>query len=87
MPFYAKFYKGGILMSDQKRKETKLESLLVQSDVLSLMRRRHQVWANDTNDIEIARIHLEIVSLIQLAQDRYEQIFEKYNQPSNKYVS
>ena len=73
-------------MSELKRKETKLESLLVQSDVLSTMRRRHQIWANDTNDIEVAKIHLEIANLIQLTQYKYEELLEKYNQPANKYV-
>jgi hypothetical protein len=45
-------------------RETKKESLQAQLYVLDAWLTRHRLWAEKTNDMEIASIHIEIIALL-----------------------
>ncbi len=61
-------------MFKRQRRELKLESLRAQMDFLDALRIRHLGWADDTDDPEIARIHMEIITLIQRTWDHYDRL-------------
>lgn len=58
----------------------RLDSLQVQQKFVGALRIRHQTWAKDVNDQEIARAHVEIAGLLQEVTHRYEQILKMYSQ-------
>jgi hypothetical protein len=67
-------------MLTRKRKETKIESLIVQLDFFDALRNRHILWANDTIDPEIIRAHLEIVDLIIQTRTKYKRLLDMYGE-------
>ena len=52
-------------MFRRRREEIKFEGLMAQLNLFAALENRHTVWADDTFDPEIERVHLEIIELIR----------------------
>jgi hypothetical protein len=59
--------------------EAKVDGLRLQQDLLHTLKSRQLLWANHTDDMEIARIHIEIAELIQKTKDQYDRLLERYS--------
>lgn len=55
------------------------QSMLAQQIYLDIVRRRHLMWANSTDDPEIKRRHNEIADLIQQTSFQYYDLFNAYH--------
>ena len=64
-----------IFMLSNQRKELKKVSLHAQLEFLTSLRSRYFVWANDADDPEITRLHLEILDLIRHLRDKLLDIY------------
>lgn len=42
---------------------------------------RHQMWMNDADGAEVARLHLEIIETFQQAKQKYAQLLKSYEMP------
>jgi hypothetical protein len=62
-------------------KDIIIESLRRQKELQSNLRTQQLIWANGTDDLEVARLHLEMVSLLAQLMDRYDNLLDKYQQP------
>ena len=51
---------------------------MAQLDLLAALEHRHTVWADDTYDPEVERVHLEIIELIRQTRRKYSTLLEKY---------
>jgi hypothetical protein len=51
--------------------ETKGESLLMQHQLLVMLCGRHRLWANDTANPDIERLHWEIINIFLEALEKY----------------
>src|SRR5215213_7055747 len=61
-----------------RRQEMK-KNLELQLDILESMQKRHQGWADATDDPETARIHIETSRLIREATMPYSGLLERYD--------
>ena len=68
-------------------KDMIIESLRRQKELQSDVRSQQLLWANGTDDWEVARLHLEMVSLLTQVMDRYDRLLDKYQQPSNSGIA
>ena len=62
-------------MFRNKRREAKKDSLQAQLELLAALRSRHFLWANDSGDPEITRLHLEVLGLIRQLRDKLFDIY------------
>lgn len=66
-------------MSPRTQKEIKLDSLVAQLHLFEVLQANHVVWASKINDLEIERVHRELIGLIQQTRQKYEILLEKYH--------
>lgn len=62
-------------------KDMIIESLRRQKELQSDIRSQQMLWANGTDDREVARLHLEMVGLLTQVMDRYDRLLDKYLPP------
>lgn len=67
-------------MFRRRREEIKFESLMAQLNFFAALEHRHTVWADDTYDPEIERVHLEIIELVRQTRKKYRILLEMYKQ-------
>jgi hypothetical protein len=74
----------GVHMRDLKSFETgtKLSRLQLQQDLLGILVNGHQFWAKNSDDHDIAAIHLEIATTIQSLRAQYNRLLAMYRRNS-----
>lgn len=55
-----------------------MESLLAQLDFLSALQNRHQLWANDVDNLEIAQLHREVIDSVERIRNQYNRLLDLY---------
>ena len=57
-------------------REMKMESLIAEQEYLNVLRNRHLQWMNSADDLEIGRMHGDIVAVIKEMEDRFGILME-----------
>jgi hypothetical protein len=60
------------------QEDYKVDTLRIQRKFLYSICSHHRLWATNTDDPNIASIHMKAADLIQETIDEYDQILEKY---------
>ena len=59
-------------MFRRNREEIKFEGLMAQLDLFAALEHRHTVWADDSYNPEIERVHLENIELIRQTRKKIQ---------------
>ena len=66
-------------MFRRNRQNAKMESLLAHLVYFNALRTRHQHWADEMGDGEIAQMHDEINDLVLQLQNKYDRLLALYD--------
>ena len=71
-------------LESQYLREMKIENLRAEQEYLNVLRNRHLQWMNNADDLEIGRMHGDIVAVIKEMEDRFGILMEAIQKQRDK---
>jgi hypothetical protein len=78
-PLTSQTSQEGHMMNQPKWRQSMLEDLQLQIDLLEGVQRRHQKWATEVDSRDLQNIHHEIIGLLIETREKYTMLIANYN--------